>query len=686
MLPRTLRGALTACVTGLALALTALVAAPDRAHASSSFTLYDNTSYNDANLQANYGLTPSGVVYDSWSITCANTSAYSCSLPPESDFQAKIKFIDATIPATSPLVLDFEGIDGTAGTAAAQENNNYQAWLTLLSWTRAVIPSSQPLGIYGYDYDLSALEITHATSLHQNGATVFVPSLYTHSTTASAWTTNLTNAVANDQTIAPSQPIYPYIWPQWDISGKTNTFIDATTWASELSQLQAKTQGAVIWSGPGDIGSGSCGWIGATHDFMTGLTGTGGSTGSLTASVTFPSTCTLTRGRTTSVPITVTNSGNSASAATTLSVTAGSGISGTPAATAVPALAAGGTWSTTVAMTVGSSASPGDTVIAFNLGSYVQNRTAVIEDPDLAQGMTATQSSTNGSYTASLAVDGTTDPAVADGSVSQTGTDARAWWQVDLGSSQSIGSVALWNSDAATATKNYYLVVSDSSTAAAPTTPIPPNQWTQTSTGVWAINVTRDTFRYPEYKTGTTVRGLATPTVVPAAVTGRYVRVQLAGSGPLSLAEVQVRPYTTDSPVLTDTQRLANGGFESGSVSPWTGSGTSESVVSSPALAGAYALKLGAASSTVEQVIAVTPGTTYTLSGFGLVSATGNQVEIGVKGYGGSQLVSAITATAWTQGSVSFTTGSTTTTATVFCYHDTGTGTASCDDLTVTAG
>jgi hypothetical protein len=67
------------------------------------------------------------------------------------------------------------------------------------------------------------------------------------------------------------------------------------------------------------------------------------------------------------------------------------------------------------------------------------------------------------------------------------------------------------------------------------------------------------------------------------------------------------------------------------------------------------------------------------------VTAGGDTVEIGVKNYGGSQLATVISATAWTQASITFTTGATTTQATVFCYHNAGSSSADCDDVRVQA-
>lgn len=662
------------------------------AHAASTFTLFDDTNYNDANLVANYGMTPAAVVYDGWNMSCANTTTYSCTLGPQADVQAKIKALAASVPATSPVVLDFEGLDFTSATPAAQAANDFQAWQTIIGWARAVLPAGQPLGHYAYDYNWNSTQIGYEQTLHGSGNfDFFAPSLYTHDSTGSTFTTQLGNAVTNDQAANSSQPIYPFIWPQWDISGQANTFMDSTTWTSQLNQLKAKTAGAIVWSPVTDLvwpgqNTDSCGWIAATHNFQTANTGSGGDTGTLGVTASFPNTCLLTRGQTTSVPVTVTNSGSTTSAATTLTVSGATGVSGTASPSSVPALAPGATWSTTVSMTVGANASLGDTIVNFALGGGNQYRTAIIEDPDLALTGTASQSSTNGSNSAALAIDGNTDPALADGSVAQTlGTDTNAWWQVDLGSSQNIGAVAAWASTASPSVSNYYVAISTSATPTMPSTPIPPNQWTQTDSGTWVMNVYRSSFRWYQYKDDTSARSITTPTVVPAGLTGRYVRVQRQGTGALSLAEVQVRPGAPDGPIRPDSERVANGGFENGSLSPWIGYGVSASVTTGAKLAGGYGLALGASTSSAEQTITVAPNTTYTLTGFEKVSASGNTVEIGVKNYGGSQLTASTSSTDWAQGTVTFTTGATTTSATVFCYHNTGTGTANCDDISVTA-
>eukprot|EP00753_Platysulcus_tardus_P015555 PLAT5078.1.p1 GENE.PLAT5078.1~~PLAT5078.1.p1 ORF type:complete len:632 (-),score=203.59 PLAT5078.1:142-2037(-) len=77
--------------------------------------------------------------------------------------------------------------------------------------------------------------------------------------------------------------------------------------------------------------------------------------------------------------------------------------------------------------------------------------TYTFEDPtatNLALAGTASQSSTYDSSAAALAIDGNRNPLWAEGSVAMTGghgsSDGEAWWQVDLGSSQAVGSVLLW--------------------------------------------------------------------------------------------------------------------------------------------------------------------------------------------------------------------------------------------------
>ncbi len=161
---------------------------------------------------------------------------------------------------------------------------------------------------------------------------------------------------------------------------------------------------------------------------------------------------------------------------------------------------------------------------------------------DLAQGMTATQSSTLGGFSsagAASAVDGNTDGAFFDGSVTATNLDPNSWWQVDLGVSASIGSIVVWNRTDCCGSRlnDYWVFVSDTPFLAtdSPAT-------LQSRAGTFAIHQT--TAPNPS-------------TTITALTQGRYVRVQLTNPNYLSLAEVQVfGPSTTPAKMATQSSTL----------------------------------------------------------------------------------------------------------------------------------
>jgi chitinase len=145
-------------------------------------------------------------------------------------------------------------------------------------------------------------------------------------------------------------------------------------------------------------------------------------------------------------------------------------------------------------------------------------------------------------------------------------------------------------------------------------------------------------------------------------------------------------PTPSRSPSPTPTgpsgNGVVNGGFESGSLSPWTCTGNLGSVVSSPVHAGSKALKAAASSSDnaqCTQTIGVTPGRTYTLSAY----VQGNYAFIGTTGAGGGD-VSNWTASApgYTKLSVTFSSGSSSTVR-IWVHGWYGTGTIFVDDVTV---
>ncbi|MFD8011707.1 carbohydrate binding domain-containing protein [Streptomyces sp. NPDC058955] len=124
---------------------------------------------------------------------------------------------------------------------------------------------------------------------------------------------------------------------------------------------------------------------------------------------------------------------------------------------------------------------------------------------------------------------------------------------------------------------------------------------------------------------------------------------------------------------------LTNPGFESGSLSGWSCSGGTGSVVSSPVHGGTKALA-GAASASdtarCAQTVAVQPNTTYTLSGW----VRGAYVYLGVDGGASTWTASA---PSYQRLSLSFTTGANQTSATVYTHGWYGQGTYYADDLSL---
>jgi hypothetical protein len=143
-----------------------------------------------------------------------------------------------------------------------------------------------------------------------------------------------------------------------------------------------------------------------------------------------------------------------------------------------------------------------------------------ISSSNLALGKPATQSSTLYT-TAAAAVDGNRDGNFANASVTHTSNTFQPWWQVDLGSSQSLNTVSLWNRTDCCGDRlsNFYVLVSDQ-----------PFVSTDLNTTINQMGVSSYFF------SGTA----GVTTNINVGRSGRYVRVQLSGTNFLSLAEVEI--------------------------------------------------------------------------------------------------------------------------------------------------
>ncbi|HZR21665.1 MAG TPA: hypothetical protein VFE51_30565, partial [Verrucomicrobiae bacterium] len=204
-------------------------------------------------------------------------------------------------------------------------------------------------------------------------------------------------------------------------------------------------------------------------------------------------------------------------------------------------LCSGSTVADTFVSTCSVSAAPG---IAVTLACPADTSGAGI---NVALNGNATQSSTfvgNGfTNSASLAVDGNTDGSAFSASVAITGFEKNGWWQVDLGSIRNLRTVNVWGrSDTAfEQSSNLYLFVSD----------------TPFLSGGLAATLAQSgvtSFYTPGY--------VGAPGVYSVNRTGRYLRVQLAGTGFLALTEVQAYEpaVQTNGVTLTYTGTVRNSG------------------------------------------------------------------------------------------------------------------------------
>jgi chitinase len=138
------------------------------------------------------------------------------------------------------------------------------------------------------------------------------------------------------------------------------------------------------------------------------------------------------------------------------------------------------------------------------------------------------------------------------------------------------------------------------------------------------------------------------------------------------------------SPAPQPVTGVVNGGFETGSLSPWTCTGNLGTVVSYPVHSGRFALA-GAVNNSdnvqCSETVRVQPGRGYTLSAW----VRGAYVFIGVIGPDtGNPSMWTPGSSSYTPLSVAFTTGPGTTTVTVFVHGWYAQGAYNADDISLT--
>ena len=129
--------------------------------------------------------------------------------------------------------------------------------------------------------------------------------------------------------------------------------------------------------------------------------------------------------------------------------------------------------------------------------------------------------------------------------------------------------------------------------------------------------------------------------------------------------------YITVVPPSACLGDITNAGFETGNTSGWTVSG--DVTVISTSHTGSYGASVNTQGSTVEQVITgLCPNTSYTVSAWGIARSNAG-VYLGVKDFGGTtQTVQYTDSKNWQQKSITFTTGASSTTATIYATKSAG--------------
>jgi hypothetical protein len=195
----------------------------------------------------------------------------------------------------------------------------------------------------------------------------------------------------------------------------------------------------------------------------------------------------------------------------------------------------------------------------------------------------------------------------------------------------------------------------------------------------------------PAINTGTMLAGITDGYVGQAPDIGAY---EYNGTDWTAGCDLAANPNPSFNNTTAPYINLAsNAGFETGSLAPWTSMGGTNTIVNesswgntnAAARTNLYGVKLGGGTAGIQQTITgLTPNTTYVASVWMKVAA-GETVEMGVSNYGGTQISSQTTDTAWNQKTAEFTTGSTNTSATIFISKtSTGMGYAWGDCITLT--
>ncbi len=163
---------------------------------------------------------------------------------------------------------------------------------------------------------------------------------------------------------------------------------------------------------------------------------------------------------------------------------------------------------------------------------------------------------------------------------------------------------------------------------------------------------------------GTPASSTAQNPVITYDTAGTYTVELVATNAYGSDTETKVNYITVEPTGGSCIGDITNPGFEAGSTTGWTVSGSA--TTSSDTHSGSYAISLSGTSSSIEQVITdLCPNTSYTVSAWGKAKSRAN-AYLGVTNFGGStQTVQFTKGNAYRQKSLTFTTGASNTSVTI---------------------
>jgi hypothetical protein len=179
--------------------------------------------------------------------------------------------------------------------------------------------------------------------------------------------------------------------------------------------------------------------------------------------------------------------------------------------------------------------------------------------------------------------------------------------------------------------------------------------------GLYAVGAANSSYLSSATTGGTTSGSMNfTAPTTPGTYEVRYLN-----SGNTSLATSNAVTVTGGS-----SNKVLNAGFENGQ-SPWTAYGAGV-LVTSPVYSGQYAAQVQANSGFFQQINGLSPNTTYVLTALAKVEVGGSTVWVGVKDHGGPEQFQGIVSTGYTLGSVTFTTGPSSTGALIYLWLNPG--------------